>query len=59
MVAESRFLKVYIRQWLLNHIFWTYTYVRGIERINYLDKDIGVFRSQQAGTNILLGLVIA
>ena len=26
--------RIYIRPWSLNHVFWTYIYVRGIERVN-------------------------
>ena len=31
MVAEKSFLGVYIRPWLLNHVFWMYIYIHGIQ----------------------------
>ena len=35
MVSEHGLKDVYICPWSLNHFFWTYIYVRDIERANH------------------------
>ena len=35
MVSEPGLKDVYIGPWSLNHVFWTYIYVRGIERVKH------------------------